>query len=128
MRAAAVILLISVSGFAPAKPLTGNWGGQHISLQLTPKGGAVEWDCAHGELSGPVTLDKQGRFDIRGTYEPEHGGPVRSNEISNAEKVRYSGRVTGDRMTLTVTRAGAKARLGNFALERGKEPMLMKCR
>ena len=87
-----------------------------------------ELHCAHGEIRGPVTLDKQRRFDVRGTYEPEHGGPVRSGETSNAETVRYSGRVTGDRMALTVTRTGAKARLGDFALERGQEPMLMKCR
>lgn len=128
MKTVAAILLISVGGLRAAQALTGDWGGEHVSLQLTSKGGTAEFDCAHGELRSPVAPDRNGRFDVPGTFVEEHGGPARMGEPASSLRVRYAGRVTDGRMTLTVTRVATKARLGSFTLERGKEPTLTKCR
>ena len=54
----------------------------------------------------------------------EHGGPVREGE-EDARPARYSGRVQGQAMTLTISVAGET--LGPFELERGRTPRLTKC-
>ena len=128
MKTVAAMLLISVGGLRAAQALTGDWGGLHVSLQLTSKSGTAEFDCAHGELNSPVVPDRNGRFDVPGTFIEDHGGPARLGEPTGGLRVRYSGRVTNGRMTLSVTRTNTDARLGSFTLERGREPALTKCR
>jgi len=104
---------------------TGAWGGEHIVLKVSEKGADVEFDCAHGQVTQPVTLDKHGGFDVAGTFTPEHGGPVRRDEHTPSAAARYSGHVSGDTMSLTVTLG--KEKVGIFTLNRGSRPKLMKC-
>ena len=105
---------------------SGTWGGQHIILEVSDKGAEAEFDCAHGQITQPMTLDQQGRFDVTGTFTPEHGGPVRRDEEITPAPMRYSGHVSGDTMELTITRGEAK--IGPYTLTRGSHPMLTKCR
>src|ERR1700682_4131246 len=56
---------------------TGSWGGEHIVLDVSAKSAEVEFDCAHGQITQSMTIDKDGDFDVAGTFTPEHGGPVR---------------------------------------------------
>jgi hypothetical protein len=111
-----------------ATPVLGTWNGAHISVELTATGGSVEFDCAHGKLDQPVVLDGEGRFDVPGRYVEEHGGPVRADAPADGVLVRYQGRVTGGRMTLTVLRADDDESPDTFSLERGGESQLVKCR
>lgn len=108
--------------------LSGNWGGDHISLELDARGGRVEYDCAHGALDAQITLDAQGRFRVAGRYVEEHGGPTRQGEAERGYAVWYTGQVKNDEMTLTVTRADRKTALGRFTLKRGQEAFLVKCK
>jgi hypothetical protein len=104
----------------------GTWGGEHILLEVSEKGAEVEFDCAHGEIKQPITLDKHGDFDISGTFTPEHGGPVRRDENTTPAPARYSGHVDGETLNLTITLA--KAKVGTFTLTHNSHPNLMKCR
>ena len=104
----------------------GTWGGDHITLQVTEKGAEVEFDCAHGQITQPIKLDRKGNFNLRGTFAPEHGGPVLRDEGSHDEPVRYVGHTDGTTMTLTVDRE--KEKLGAFVLTRSRQSNLMKCR
>jgi hypothetical protein len=106
----------------------GNWGGEHISLEVTAQGGQVEYDCAHGTIDQKVVPDAEGRFDLRGTHVREHGGPVRKDEIADSHPARFVGEIKGDTMTLTVTEADTKELVGTFTLGYGQSPRLMKCR
>ena len=99
-----------------------------MRLSLNASGGGAEFDCAHGALTSRIVVDRNARFDVRGTYVEEHGGPVRGDEQPKVTPARYAGQVSGARMTLTVTRADTKASLGTFVVERGREAELMKCR
>jgi hypothetical protein len=119
---------VVAAGANHVQRLLGAWGGEHISLELTAQGGTLEFDCAHGTIPGDIVPDRSGRFDVPGRYVEEHGGPVREKESSAGFAVRYSGQVTDDRMTITVTRSGTKTRLGTFTLVRDREPSLVKCR
>jgi len=104
----------------------GTWGGEHILLKVSEKGSEVEFDCAHGQIAQPITLNKHGDFDVSGTFTPEHGGPVRRDETVSSAPARYSGHVNGDTMSLTVTLA--KETVETYTLTRGASPKLMKCR
>lgn len=105
----------------------GIWGGKHISLEVTKNGGSVEFDCAHGAIEGKVTLDKQGRFSVSGTYVEEHGGPVRQSDKPATHSVLYSGEVKGKKMKLTIRRKDNKKLIGTFNLTHGQEPSIVKC-
>ena len=107
---------------AVAPNAVGVWGGPHVRLEITnmvdgvsTAGAAtVEFDCAHGSISVPVTPDKSGRFEAFGYYVQDHGGPVRADQALTANPARYSGEVNGSQMTLTVTRTDTTWSAGPF--------------
>lgn len=104
----------------------GSWGGDHIGLDVSDTGGRVEYDCAHGTIDGPLTLDAQGRFEARGAHVRERGGPVREDDPQTGVPARYRGAVSGDTMTLTVTLDGG-GEVGTFTLTRGRAGRIRKC-
>ena len=119
----------------------GEWGGQHISLTVTEKGAVIEYDCAHGTIGQRVELNADGRFDVRGTHEGETGGASTGISIAddsgtsttagtgaNRSAARYTGRVEGDTLSLTVTLTDDGQILGTFLLTRNASPRLYKCR
>lgn len=107
----------------------GTWGGEHIGLEVNSRGGAtVEYDCAHGTIGRRIILNRSGRFDVPGTHTEESGGPVRQDAQPHTYAVRYTGRVRGARMSLTVTRGGTGKVIGTYTLVRGQEPSIFKCR
>ncbi len=119
-------LLHSLS-LAKAHPVQkGTWGGEGVILEVTPGGAEVEFDCAHGQIIQPMTLDRKGNFDWAGTFAPEHGGPVLNSETGSADKVRYTGHTDGKIMTLMVVLENEK--LGPFSLTYDRQPNLRKCR
>jgi hypothetical protein len=104
---------------------TGVWGGNHIRLEVESKSANVEYDCAHGVIEGPLDVDANGRFSLRGTLTPERGGPVRSDETPRSLSVTYSGFIRGEKMVLTVKLPDGDE---TFTLEKGKEANLFKCK
>jgi hypothetical protein len=104
----------------------GTWGGPHIRLAVGDSSATVEYDCAHGQIDGPLVIDSRGRFSLKGTHSPEHGGPVRDNEQSAGQPARYTGWTDGKKMTLTVT-LGRKETIGTFNLTLGGSGRLFKC-
>src|SRR5260370_26344700 len=107
---------ITAGGRKPPRLTQGSWGGQHITMDVGESSAAIEFDCANGQISGPLTIDRRGRFDLKGTFTREHGGPIRDDEKSNRQPARYSGWTDGRRMTLTVTTEGQNATVGAFNL------------
>ena len=104
----------------------GSWGGEHMILEVSAKGAEIELDCAHGEITQHLSLDRHGNFDVAGTFAPEHGGPLLRDENTPPKQARYSGHVDGNTMSLTVT--AGKEKVGMFTLTRGSHPLLRKCR
>jgi len=106
----------------------GEWGGEHISFDVTDGGGSIEFDCASGTIDRPITLDSEGKFDVEGKYITEHAGPVRDDEEGNGRTARYLGRVQEKVLTLTVTLKETDATIGTFTLTQGSHGRVMKCR
>ncbi len=124
---AAAGLASGASSGAPKRAQAGEWGALGIAMEVTESGARLEFDCAHGTVSEPLLLDSDGRFDVKGFFFREHGGPIREGEEPKGEPVRYKGQVTGENMTLTVKPEGGDSPIGNFNLTHGKTGRLRKC-
>ena len=73
------------------EPLSGNWGGPHVGLTFDAAGGKLEYDCAAGEIYGPVNLNGLGEFHEKGTHTPGTGGPLQQDAIPPALPALYQG-------------------------------------
>lgn len=111
---------------APADPV-GAWGGDHISMIVGEGGAAIEFDCAQGRIDGAFDVGADGVFDLAGVWSPEHGGPVRQGEEIEVRPARYSGKIAGDAMTLSIAVEPPPTELGPFALQKNRAPNLLKC-
>ena len=103
----------------------GVWGGDDVIVNVDSGGAEIEFACAHGRITKPLTLDGKGNFDLPGTFSAESHGPVRDDN-STTSNVRYRGHVEGDTMTLTIVQD--KRELGPYVLTRGSQRILRKCR
>jgi hypothetical protein len=107
---------------------TGAWGGPHIRIQVEGSSATIDYDCAHGTITGPLTFDSKGRFTWRGTHTREGPGPIRVDEESNGSPATYTGSIQGDKMTLTVKLSNTKQIVDTFTLTRGGKVRIFKCK
>jgi hypothetical protein len=124
------ILLGSLAGCSvqvTAPDLYGEWGGEHVALQVSAQGGVLEYDCAHGSIEAPVMPDGQGRFEVGGMYVLEHGGPVREGELPDSHPALYSGWTNGARMVIEVTFLDSGETVGPYTMQLNGAPRLFKC-
>lgn len=127
IRVVVVLFIISCAGTTGMQRIpAGVWGGEHIRIDVGVKSATIEYDCAHGVIQGPLTLDSNGRFSLRGTHTPERGGPVRADDPDRSRPAVYIGSINGDKMTLTLKLSNSEDE--TFTLQKGKEGDLFKCR
>src|SRR5215510_10756286 len=123
-----VLMLLAIAVAARIQKMrhisTGLWGGQHISMKVGAKSATIEYDCANGVIDGPLLVDADGHFNLRGTHRTEHGGPIRADESSKGQPATYTGSINGNTMTLTLKIDDSEAE--TFTLEKGKEGELFK--
>src|ERR1044071_291038 len=116
-----VLMLLMISAAARIQKMqhisTGLWGGQHISMKVGTKSATIEYDCANGVIQGPLTIDANGNFKLRGTHRAEHGGPVRADESNEGSPATYTGSIKGNEMTLTLKLDDDEPQ--TFTLEKG---------
>jgi len=123
-------LLLLVSVIARTEKMrhipTGNWGGQHINMKVGPKAATIEYDCASGVIRGPLVVDGDGNFNLRGTHRMQRGGPTRAGETPNDHPATYTGSIKGNTMTLNLKISDSDEE--TFTLEKGKEGELFRCK
>jgi len=103
------------------------WGGRGISLQMTPQGATVDFDCAQGQILQPIRPGANGEFSVAGTLTRERGGPVQKNTASTPTPATYKGTIHGDTMELQVLPSD-RGELPSFTLTRGSAGRLVRCR
>ena len=106
----------------------GDWGGPHIRVSVNDSSATIEYDCAHGQINGPLVVDRRGRFDLKGTHAREHGGLIRVDEPDASQPARYTGWTDGKRMTLSVTLTGKRETVGTYNLTLGSPGRVFKCK
>jgi hypothetical protein len=105
----------------------GPWGGDHIRVEVVANGATVEYDCARGTIDEPIVIGKGAHFSARGTYTFEHRSSRRGDDPADRHPARYSGRMVGDVMELTVTVTDKRQRFGTFMLFLRHPAHLVKC-
>jgi hypothetical protein len=105
----------------------GEWGGDHISMNVGEGSAKLEFDCAYGYIQGPLVVDGQGKFQWRGTFTVERGGPARLGDKPREQPATYSGEIKGNSMTLSLKVADSDD-AETFTLEKGKTARLVKCK
>ena len=105
---------------------TGVWGGEHINMKVGGKSATIEYDCASGVIDGPLVVDSDGHFNLRGTHTMQRGGPVRADESPKAQPASYTGAIKGNTMTLTLKLGDEDVE--TFTLEKGKPGELFRCK
>ena len=130
---AGLILLVACSNASqPGGRIVGSegqehWGGQGIILVVNAQGGSLEFDCAHGRLNEPVTLNASGGFKVQGRYVQEHGGPINADMPMYEYPALYSGQVVGSKMTLSIILSEKNQKLAEYSLEQNKPGHIVKC-
>jgi hypothetical protein len=120
---------VNTGGEGAVNVPTGSWGGAHVRLEVRADGADIEFDCAHGRM-GKITTNANGLFDVSGVFVREKGGPVTSEDKEDSRPARYTGRVEGKRMTLSVVytnEADNTAEPLTFTLTHGQSARLTKC-
>jgi hypothetical protein len=123
----AALLMIAAAGCssspAPLTEITGTWGGDNAGLIATDSSAHVHIGCTLGDTNEPLRPDVSGRFDVSGTYNVD-AYPVDRGILHPA---RFTGRVSGDKLTFSVTLTDTGAQLGPATVEKGKEPRMGPC-
>ena len=104
----------------------GTWGGQHLSMRVSPASSELEFDCGTGSVEGRIPLDRENAFSVSGTLTRE-GGPTRLGGTSG-QPMRLTGTVDGDTMKVRIVLTDSDADEGTFTLALGAEARLVKCR
>ena len=124
--ASSLVLALAVGCASPSAPtVVGVWGGREASLVLTQSGGTVAYACGAGTIGSGWTLDAGGAFNATGEH--YFGGGPAPVEGRTPHPVRYTGQVTGDVLSLTVTLLDLGQTLGPFHLVRGGPPVHELC-
>jgi len=104
------------TGVKPPKDLAGMWGGDNAALMADDTSAHVHIGCTYGNIHQQIIPDADGRFDVPG----EQNITAHPVDRGIEHPARFSGRVMGGTMMLTVT-------LGPVELSFGKEPRMGPC-
>jgi len=125
-RLLVLALAVACADPFPVPPLdrvVGTWGGDNAGLIGSDSTAHVHIGCTFGETGGPILPDSLGRFDVAGLYNVD-AYPVGPGTNHPA---RFSGVVSGGRLTLTVTLTDTTRTLGPVSLTYGVEPRMGPC-
>ncbi len=100
------------------------WGGEGIVLTVTKNLASMQFGCARAAIPGGLK-PVHGKFKVTGTYTPSTA--IASAETPRSTAIRAEGRITGKRMTLTLTSLETGKVIGSYTLERGKAVALSRC-
>jgi len=110
-----------------ADGLIGTWGGVHVRITIGAASSILEYDCAHGSIDQPFTVNVAGGFTLTGTHVVESGGPIREGVEPVRHPARYTGSTDGRTMTFTITLTDTNETLGPFALALDAPGRVVKC-
>ena len=103
------------------------WGGEGVIFEVKDKSVTIQYGCADGQIEQALMKDGQGNFSVNGFHIRQGGGPVLINAQPVRQNVRYEGKITGDKMRLKVTLTESKEIIGEFILQSGNIPEIIRC-
>ncbi|MEQ7874812.1 hypothetical protein ABDK56_12500 [Sphingomonas sp. ASV193] len=120
---AAALIALPIAGCATfgGNGLSGQYGGEHVILNLGPNGGTMELDCANATL-GAVAPRGDGSFTTRGTYSRGMGAVGGRRAVP----ATFSGLADPNTIRVRIDLADG-THVGPLKLDRGTRPTLYKC-
>jgi hypothetical protein len=109
------------------RKMSGLWGGQGISMEVTDSGATLDFDCASGAITETIAPDSAGKFSAKGRFARQRPGPTREDDNSEGEPATYTGVVNGENLTLTITLTKNSEKIGDFTLAHGKTGRIRRC-
>lgn len=106
----------------------GHWGGTGVNFVVEKNSTSIEYDCAAGEISSQLKVDRRGKFAADGSHKRLYPGALRVNLQPKAQPARYEGKITGKTMRYKVTLKETGEVIGEFTAELGKEGRVRGCR
>jgi hypothetical protein len=116
-------------GSTPTDPTSvdkGLWGGDHVAMTVGATSTHLEFDCAHGDIPGVLSVTN-GDLAANGTFVREHGGPIRVDDQLDQHPALYSGQVSSGRMKLSIRLTDSGEVVGSFDLIQGMAGRVVKC-
>jgi len=95
-------------------------------MEIKDSEAEIEFDCAHGRITENIAPDRNGKFEAKGVYTREHGGPLTESE-NNDQPAVYRGSIKEKTMTLTIELTANHETIGTFALTHGSQGRIRKC-
>ncbi len=106
---------------------TGQWGATGISFDVSANSVGVQFNNAHAMIGRRPKLNKNGEFDVIGLYNSEGppapylqpmrpDDPLVNSDNRPGQEVRFRGKVSGKKMSLTISLVKTGKTLGTFAL------------
>ncbi|GAC1413243.1 MAG: hypothetical protein NVSMB53_10680 [Gemmatimonadaceae bacterium] len=117
------VLACSAATSLPITDVAGTWGGDNAGLIVSGTDVHVHIGCTLGDAVGPIRPDASGHFKAQGTFNV-NAYPVDRGIVHPAS---FTGQITGQTMTLTVSLADTARVLGPVTLTYGKEPKMGPC-
>lgn len=122
------LALLGVAAGATAAELQGTWGGDRLQLTVEAQGAIrLQSDCASGRIAGPVAPGADGRFEADGQFDDHVPGPQAAGPAAASRPAKFSGRVQGGVLTLSIVPQGAQE-ARTFTLREGVRVKLVLCR
>ncbi len=104
----------------------GEWGGEHIEMNVTNTGATYQLDCGHGTIDQKISPDQTGKFHNTGTFTRE-GGPTPNPPPAGVPAV-YDGTINNNNMALTITTTiDGNIDVSNFSLVFDRDGHLVRC-
>lgn len=121
------LILVAGACAAPRADLdtvpSGTWGGDDGGLIISADGAHAHIGCTLGNVTGAISLDAEGRFDVAGTWNVD-AFPVDRGILHPA---RLSGWTDGRTLSLAVRLSDTGQSLGPVILTFGREPRMQNC-
>ena len=115
----------------------GQWGATGISFDVSANSVGIEFNNAHANIGRRPKLNKKGEFDVIGLYNSEGppviyippvrpGEPLVNSDNKPGQEARFRGKVSGKKMSLTISFVKTGKTLGTYTLELGKPAIILK--
>jgi hypothetical protein len=119
-----LLLLLTACGGSDRVPLPpGTWGGPDAGVIVEGQTAHVHIGCTKGDTAAPIALDDNGEFAVKGLYNV-NAYPVDQGILHPA---RFTGRVSGNEMTIEVQLLDTDQRLGPVTVQLGRDPQMRQC-
>jgi hypothetical protein len=120
--AAALVVVAGVACDDPTSPedVEGTWGAENVQLIIAPGLATFETPCLAGNLTIPFDYGDDGRWETTALLNQQGGAGGSGTVLATLR-----GRVSGDRMSLSVSPASVG--LGPYDLQRGLQVQIIGC-